>query len=283
MATRRHPTARQVRLGAELRKLREAAGLKAREAGSLLGANSVQMSQIESGVAGVSEERVRRLAAHYACADVALIDALVAMATDRTRGWWDEYRGVLPQVFLDVAEAEHHAAFLREVVITHVPGLLQIPDYSRAVFRYMVPELPESELEPRIEHRMQRRAVFDREKPATYETIIHEAALRILVADRRVAQTQLREILTEIEKGHATVRVIPFEREGFAGAGVEMMYVGGPLPQLDTALRDAPHGTAFLDAESQLARFRGLLHKLEKAALSPESSRDFILRMTNEL
>lgn len=283
MATRRHPTARQVRLGVELRKLREAAGLKAREAGSLLGANSVQMSQIESGVAGVSEERVRRLAAHYACADAGLIDALVAMATDRTHGWWSEYRGVLPQVFLDVAEAEHHAAFLREVVITHVPGLLQIPDYSRAVFRYMVPELPESELEPRIEHRMKRRAVFDHESPATYETIIHEAALRILVADRVVAQSQLREILAEIEKGHATVRVIPFDREGFAGAGVEMMYVGGPLPQLDTALRDAPHGTAFLDAESQLARFRGLLNKLEKAALSPESSRDFIHGMIKEL
>ncbi|MFF1380668.1 helix-turn-helix domain-containing protein [Streptomyces sp. NPDC058308] len=283
MATRRHPTARQVRLGAELRKLREAAGLKAREAGSLLGANSVQMSQIESGVAGVSEERVRRLAAHYACADADLIDALVSMATDRTHGWWSEFRGVLPQVFLDVAEAEHHATFLREVVITHVPGLLQVPDYSRAVFRYMVPELPESELGPRIEHRMQRRAVFDRAGPTPYETVIHEAALRILVADRKVAQSQLREILAEVEKGHVTVRVIPFDREGFAGAGVEMMYVGGPIPQLDTALRDAPHGTAFLDAESQLARFRGLLNKLEKTALSPESSRDFIHRMTKEL
>ncbi|MFC8147914.1 helix-turn-helix domain-containing protein, partial [Streptomyces paradoxus] len=67
MPPKRHLTARRVRLGTELRKLREAMGMKSREAAELLGADSVQMSQIESGVAGVSAKRVRRLAAHYAC------------------------------------------------------------------------------------------------------------------------------------------------------------------------------------------------------------------------
>ena len=48
------------------------------------------------------------------------------------------------------------------------------------------------------------------------------------------------------------MRVIPFDLDGFAGAGASMMYAGGPVPQLDTGLRDAPHGTAFIDAEAQL-------------------------------
>ncbi|MEU7559216.1 helix-turn-helix domain-containing protein [Streptomyces eurythermus] len=283
MAPRSQPTARQVRLGAELRRLRESAGLKAREVAALLSSTSAQMSQIEAGLAGVSEERVRRLAAHYACADGALIEALVAMAADRTRGWWEEYRGVLPPVFLDVAETEHHGTFLREVVTSHIPGLLQTPDYARAVFGYMVPELPASELEPRVKHRIGRRAVLEREVPIPYETVVHEAALRILVSNRRVARTQLQKVLEEIEHGRVTVRVIPFSREGFAGAGIEMMYVGGPLPRLDTVLRDAPHGTAFIDAESQLARFRDLLNKVGKAALQPVQSRDFIHRLTKEL
>ncbi|MFB8178931.1 helix-turn-helix domain-containing protein [Streptomyces sp. NPDC055966] len=283
MAPRSQPTARQVRLGTELRRLREAAGLKAREVAGLLSSTSAQMSQVEAGLAGVSGERVRRLAAHYACADEAFIDALVAMASERAQGWWEEYRGVLPPVFLDVAETEHHGAYLREVVTSHVPGLLQTPDYARAVFGYMVPELPESELKPRIEHRIKRRSVLEREVPVPYETIIHEAALRILVSDRSTARAQLKEILRAIECEHATVRVIPFAGEGFAGAGIEMMYVGGALPRLDTVLCDAPHGTAFIDAESQLARFRALLHKVERAALPPVESRDFIHRLTKEL
>lgn len=283
MPPKRHLTARRVRLGAELRKLREAAGMKAREAAALLGADSVQISQIESGVAGVSAERVRRLAAHYACTDTALVDALAAMATDRTQGWWEEYRGVLPPAFLDLAEVEHHATFLREVVITHVPGLLQTPDYARAVYSYMVPGLPESELEPRVSHRMRRRAAIEGDNRTPYETIIHEFALRVRVSDRQVALAQLRQILDQIEQGNATVRVIPTDLDDFAGAGASMLYTGGPVTQLDTGLRDAPTGTAFIDAEPQLQRLRTLFRKVEKASLDPMASRDFIHRLSKEL
>ncbi|WP_327403531.1 helix-turn-helix domain-containing protein [Streptomyces sp. NBC_01288] len=283
MTMRNQPTARQVRLGAELRRLREAAGLSAKEVAGLLNSSSTHMSQIEAGSSGISEERLRRLAAHCACADESLVETLVAMAADRTRGWWEEYRGVLPPVFLDVAELEHHATFLREVVITHVPGLMQTPDYARAVFGYMVPELPPSELAPRVEHRMRRRAALEGADSATYETVIHESALRIRVADRKVARTQLLEVLRNIEEEQATVRVIPFDTDGFAGASSAMMYIGGPIAHLDTVLRDSPHGTAFVDTGSQLERFRQLFHKVEKTALGPAASRDFVHRIAKEL
>ncbi|MDI3418115.1 helix-turn-helix domain-containing protein [Streptomyces luteolus] len=282
MPVRSQPTARQARLGAELRRLREAAGLKAREVAGLLSSTSAQMSQVEAGLAGVSEERIRRLATHYACGNVELIDALAAM-TIRTQGWWEEFRGVLPPVFLDVAELEHHAAFLREVVITHIPGLLQTPDYARAVFGYMVPELPESEIVPRVEHRMRRRSVITGASPKSYETIVHEAALRMRVGSREVQRAQLRAMLEQIGDQRASVRVIPFDTDHFAGASSAMMYVGGTLPRLDTVLRDSPHGTAFLDAESQLDRFRTLFRKVEKASLAPAQSRDFIHLLTKEL
>ncbi|MCX4738658.1 helix-turn-helix domain-containing protein [Streptomyces antibioticus] len=283
MAARNHPTARQVRLGAELRKLREAAGFKAREVAAFLNSTSAQMSQVEAGIAAVSAERIRRLAAHYACTDEALIDALAAMAGDRTRGWWDEYRGVLPQVNLDVAEAEHHATHLREIVITHVPGLLQTPDYARTVFRYMRPELPDSEVEPRVEHRLRRRAVLEGDSPTPYETIVHEFALRVRIADRQASLAQLRWILDQIEQGRTTLRVIPIDQDGFAGAGASMMYMDGPLPQLDTCLRDTPTGTAFIDTEPQLAQLRTLFRRVEKATLTPAASRDFIHRLAKDL
>ncbi|MFJ4785633.1 helix-turn-helix domain-containing protein [Streptomyces sp. NPDC088794] len=283
MAPRSHATARQVRLGTELRRLREAAGLKAREVAELLNSTSAQISQVELGLSGASEERVRRLAAHYACTDEALIDALVAMATDRTRGWWEEYRGVLPPAFLDTAEIEHHATFLREIVITHVPGLLQTADYARSVFTYTRPELPEVEVALRVDQRMQRRAVIESDAPVPYESIIHEFALRIHVADRQASRSQLRFILDKIEAGQVAVRVIPVEREGFAGAGASMMYLGGPVPELDTGQRDAPTGVAFVDAPPQLRQLRRLFRTVQAATLGPAASQDFIHRMTKEL
>lgn len=280
---RKQPTERQDRLGRELRKMREAAGLTAREAAGLLGADSVQMSQIESGIAGVSEARLRRLASHYVCGDAALIDALVAMATDRTRGWWEEYRGVLPPGFLDLAELEHHARFMQVIGTSHVPGLLQTEDYARAVFAYRVPELPESELEPRIEHRMRRRTVVTRDGAVEYEAVVHESVLRTRVADRRVARAQLDELLQQSERSNVALRIIPFDTDGFAGASSALLYAGGSVPALDTVQRDAPYGTAFLDAASQLLSMRTLFRKVESVSLDPAKSRDYIHRLAKEL
>ncbi|MFB8772986.1 helix-turn-helix domain-containing protein [Streptomyces broussonetiae] len=283
MPPRRQPTARQVRLGAELRKLREAAGLKATEAASLLGVNSVQMSQIESGIAGVSEDRLRRLAAQYACTDEQLISALAAMASSRSRGWWEEYRGSLPNPYLDLAELEDRAHFRWDVDFLHVPGLLQTSDYARALFSYMNPEFPASDVERRVAHRMSRRVIIERADPIPYDTVIHEAALRIRVGDRAQARAQLLRVLEISAAVHVTVRVIPFDVDGFAGAGGAMVYAGGPLPKLDTVVRDTPHGTVFIDAEAQLCRFRTLFRRLEAASLDPERSRDFIHRLAKEL
>lgn len=62
-----------------------------------------------------------------------------------------------------------------------------------------------------------------------------------------------------------------------------MAYLGGKTPQLDTVIRDAPDGTAFIDAAAQLAHFRTLFRKVEEASLGPEESRDAIRRIAKEL
>lgn len=283
MVLRRAPTARQGRLATELRRLREAAGLSSREAAALLGVSSAQISQIEAGLTGVSGKRLRRLAANYACSDDDLIDALVAMAADRTQGWWEEYRGVLPSAYLDLAELDHHATFRHDVAVTHVPGLFQTEDYARALFAYMNPEFPDTEVDLRVAHRMKRKVVIEGTSPIPYETVIHEAALRIKVAGRAAFRAQLARIVELSEADHVTVRVIPFELDDFAGAGSTLVHLGGSLPRLDTVVRDAPHGTAFLDSEAQLEHFRTLFRTVRRASLSPEKSRDFIHYLFKEV
>lgn len=62
-----------------------------------------------------------------------------------------------------------------------------------------------------------------------------------------------------------------------------MTYVGGPLPKLDTVIRDALHGSAFLDSEAQLNTYRASFHRVKAAALDPAQSRDFILGLAKEL
>ncbi|MFM9692249.1 DUF5753 domain-containing protein [Streptomyces europaeiscabiei] len=182
--------------------------------------------------------------------------------------------------FLDLAELEHHATFIEEISTAHVPGLFQTEEYARAVFAFWRPELPESELKPRVEHRMRRQAVLEK---CPYEVVVHEPALRTRVADRSVARAQLDVLLARSEALGVTLRVIPFDVDGFAGASAELLYAGGRVSALDTAHRDSPQGSAFMDAAAQLRSMRTLFRKVEEVSLDPARSRDYIHHLVKEL
>ncbi|MBZ4320092.1 Scr1 family TA system antitoxin-like transcriptional regulator [Streptomyces huiliensis] len=283
MPPRKAPTARQRRLGSELRKLREHAGLSLVEAATLLSTDRTSISNTESGRFGVSAQRVRTWASHYGCPDAAYVDALAAMAEERGKGWWEDYRNDLSAGVLDLAELEHHAVSLRAVQIMHMPGLLQTEDYARAVFEEAVPPVSPMLLRRRLSHRLRRRDVLDTHNPPVCTFLIHEAALRLRFGDRKVALAQLRYLADQSERDNVTVRIIPFSAGGFTNAGSSTLYVGGPVPQLDTVQTDSPNGSAFLDAETRLANYRAALDRIEDRSLDPGRSRDFILETARQL
>jgi transcriptional regulator with XRE-family HTH domain len=277
------PTGRQLRLGAELRKLRERAGLTSTHAAQLLGIKQNQVSNMEAGRHGVSPDRLRTIACHYDCSDKALVEALAAMTPDRKRGWWEEYRELLPTGLLDLAELEHHATRLRSVVTVHIPGLFQTTDYAREIFRQAVPELPPPDVEHRVSFRVKRQGVLFRDPPTPHQVIIHEAALRMKFGGDRVIRDQLKYLLDMNEREHVAIHVIPFDASVYPGSGQSIYYAEGPVPQLDTVNLDQSHGPVFLDAEAQLNKYRVLLDRMEAAALTPEESQNFIHNITKDL
>ncbi|MBD3554027.1 helix-turn-helix domain-containing protein [Streptomyces sp. SP18CM02] len=284
MPPRDNPTARQVRLGAELRKLRERAGKTAREAAGRISTDQARISNIEAGRSGIGEERIRRLASFYACDDVALIDALCAISREhRGQFWWDEYRGVLPPGFLDIAELEHHASYMRSLQPVTMPGLLQTPEYARAMFESALPRLPGDEVEARVEHRMRRAGVLDREDPPEFAPIVHEAALRMRLGGRKVARAQLEYLLEAAERPKVSLRVIPFASELYVDMAHTALYAGGVVPQLDTVHIDAPIRSVYLDAAAELHRCRLLLDLGRTAALDPAESRSFIHHLARDM
>ncbi|WP_369247587.1 helix-turn-helix domain-containing protein [Streptomyces sp. R41] len=280
---RSNPTGRQLRFGSELRKLRERAGLNATEAGQLMGIKQTQVSNMEAGRVGVSAERVRTLACHYDCSDKDLIKALSDMTTERSRGWWEEYREILPGGLIDLAEMEQHATRLSAGITAHIPGLLQIHDHAREVFRQVVPELSPPDIEHRLSFRIKRQAVLFKDSPTPYRAVIHEAALRMQFGGPAVTRKQLQHILDMSERAHVTVQVIPFAVGAYPGSGQSILYAHGRVPQLDTVHLDQSHGSALIDAEAQLDKYRVLLERMEGIALGPRESREFIHTIAQDL
>ncbi|OPC82400.1 transcriptional regulator [Embleya scabrispora] len=283
MASRTVLTERQKRLGGELRRMRTSADMSAEYAAGLLGVDRGKISNMESGSRSISAERLRTLACNCGCTDERYLEALVAMAESDAKGWWDHYRGKLPQGLLDIAELEASAIGMRVANTVHIPGLLQTSDHALSVFRVAVPLLPDHEVGLRLAHRAERQQVLDRQDPPTFRAVVHEAALRMRFGGDNVVRAQLAHLIDVAERPNVTLRVIPFEAGAFPGAGQSVLYAEGPVPLLDTVQIDSSHGPTFMWAENQLAKYRAQLDWSEHLALPPEQSRDFIHKIARQL
>ncbi|UUU30943.1 helix-turn-helix domain-containing protein [Streptomyces sp. CA-210063] len=283
MPPRTSPTARQLRLGTELRRMREQSGLSISDAAAALGVNRTHITNVELARFGVSEQRVRTLASIYGTPDQSYVNALADMTRDRKAGWWEEYRGLIATGGLDLAELEYHASRLSVVELIFLPGLLQTEAYARAVLGEAVPPWSPPELRRRLSHRMKRRDILDRDEPPECHFTLHEAALRTQVGGPSVMREQLAALAEASERKNVTVQVIPVGSGSFPVAGVSVTYACGAVPQLDTVQLDTAHGSLFLDAEAQLANHRGVLERTAQVALSPEESRNVIDNVAQRL
>src|ERR671910_1720785 len=146
--TTRTPTGRRRRLGAELRRLREDAGLTIDRVAEALECSQSKVSRIETGQVSATPRDVRDMLELYRV-DEDRREAMVQIAREaRQRGWWQKFvdvpDGVPAYVGLEAA-----ATSIDVYMSLIVPALLQTPDYARAVIGAVRPDLPPAELDRR--------------------------------------------------------------------------------------------------------------------------------------
>ncbi|MEU1286757.1 helix-turn-helix transcriptional regulator [Kitasatospora sp. NPDC005856] len=283
MALRLNPTLRQRRLGAELRRMREQAGLGGSQLARELGIYPAQVTQMENAKSGISVERLHTIAAVCMCANQQLIDALADIIMDREKGgWWEEYRGEVTIDFAEVAELEAGARRLSTYTTAFAPGLLQTNAYARALFSQTFPPLPPHEIDLRTAFRMRRQDVV-RSGKTPYTAYIHEAALRMQFCGPDAHSEQLGSLITDSQRPDISVRIVPFSASFAPSPSENFTYAQGPIAELDTAQMDTGHGIRMFDAPAHLARFRALLDQMDRSALSEEMSRNLIRSIMEEV
>jgi transcriptional regulator with XRE-family HTH domain len=256
--------------------MRTAAGATTDQAADAIGLDRTKISNMESGVRATSADRVRTLAANYECTDTEYIEALASMSGGRKRGWWEQYRGMVPHGLLDVAELEWYANRLITFQTVHLPGLLHLSEYARAIFDAALPALPKSQVELRVALRIQRQQVLERSDPVGCVAYIHEAALRMYFGGERTTRAQLLHLCEMSELDNVQLRVLPAKEGAFPGAGHAVLYAKGPVAKLDTVQLDSAHGPEFTHAELQLEKYRAHLGWMDRHTLNTERSRDYI-------
>ncbi|MER7845400.1 helix-turn-helix transcriptional regulator [Kitasatospora sp. NPDC096077] len=277
MANRQKPTYRQRRLGAELRKMRERAGFGGSHLARLLGVTPAMVTQMESGKSAISADRLREVADVCGYDNRPLIDALGSIIAMRDKGWWESYRGRLPDVFIESAEHEDFAAGkIRVCVSTFLPGLLQSDDYTRGVFSRRRPQLSAEELALHTGFRAERRKRILEGPRKKLEAYLHESSLLTRFGGTEVLREQLHSLLDDSLRDDISIRVIPFAAHTYPAPIESLAYSFGVVSELDTVEMESSQGPIFFDAPDELDSYREVFDRIEAAALSADDSRDLI-------
>ncbi|NYI07390.1 helix-turn-helix domain-containing protein [Allostreptomyces psammosilenae] len=127
------PAFRKVLLGAQLRRLRERAGITREEAGHLLRNSESKISRMELGRVGFKERDVADLLTLYGVDNPDERAKLLGMMREANEpGWWQQYSDTLPPWFSTYIGLEYAARRIRTYEVQFIPGLLQTEAYARA-------------------------------------------------------------------------------------------------------------------------------------------------------
>ncbi|MFI1393897.1 helix-turn-helix domain-containing protein [Streptomyces sp. NPDC020681] len=277
------PAVRRRKLGEELRKLRLAAGLTSRNAGLLAGWHQSKVSRIETGTSGVRTEDVSLLLDVYGVADPqlrTLLETLAGAADGAGSGWWHAYRGLLPPEYRDFISLETQACAVRTLETSVVPGLLQTPDYARAVTRAALDDLPAATVNSLVEVRIARQEVLRTENPLKLSAVLDESALRREVGGGGVMREQLRALAESAQLPHVRLQVMPFTVGGYAGlTGPFVIFSFPNSSDLDVVVLDHLTSSLYLERREDLEVYSAAFATMQARALSPADSLDLIAGM----
>ena len=279
------PAVRRRKLGEELRRLRLDAGLTSRDAGGLAGWHQSKVSRIETGASGVKAADVSLLLDVYEVADPqlrVLLQTLADAADGSGSGWWHAYRGLIPPDYRDFISLEAHACAARTLETSVVPGLLQTPDYARAVTRAALEELSEATVNSLVDVRITRQSVLWGDRPLELSAVLDEAALRREVGGGPVMREQLRTLAESAQLPHVHLQVLPFWVGGYAGLTTPFVIFSFPnISDLDVVVLDHLTSSLYLERKEDLEVYGAAFQAMQARALSPADSLDLIARISD--
>lgn len=280
MTERRSPTIRRRRLGAELRRRREAAGVTIERVAEQLECSASKVSRIETGHTRATPRDVRDMLAIYGVVG-AECEELVQIAREaRQKGWWHPYSTVLTGAYVGLeAAASSVRAYEQQVV----PGLLQTADYAEAMIRAARPDITADEVERRVRVRLGRQSLLIQDDPIDLWVVLDEAVLSRPVGGDAVMRAQLERLVEAAALPNVTLQILPFEAGAHAGMDGTFAILDFPEPS-DPAVVYAENATGglFLEKAEELRKYSFVFDHIRAAALRPEESVSVIAKLAKE-
>jgi transcriptional regulator with XRE-family HTH domain len=271
-------------LGAQLRRLREAADVSSEKAGYEIRSSRSKISRMENGRVGFKTRDLEDLLTLYGVTDGQQRSEVLALARQSSApDWWAKYSDILPGWFETYLGLESAAVGIRSFEVQFVPGLFQTEDYARAVTWLGHHSATAEEIERRVDLRIRRQDLLTRPGPPRVWAVMDEAVLRRPYGGAAVMRAQLNRLVQAAELPHVSLQVIPFARGGHAGAS-------GAFSILRFQERDLPDvvyieqltSALYLDQRPDVEHYLEVVDQLSGEALTPADSTAFIEQVARE-
>jgi transcriptional regulator with XRE-family HTH domain len=273
-------SAQRLRVGAELRRLREAANLSGEQVASALEWSQPKVSRIETGRTAFTVKDVARLLALYGVTDDVRAELLAATAEDTGEGAWIVRAGGFPRRQGSIASLEVVTKRIRQYQPLVVPGLLQTREYAEAVARAAGATNPVAIAAAR----MQRQEILRDKKAPTLEVVLDARALLCRVGSVDVLRNQIDHLVSQAQNKVARLNVIPL------GANYEVVSAVA-FTIFDFRFKasppvvwiEAPAGDIYFSAPDDVEQHSKLFSRLHDVALSIEDSVSYLSQLAAEV
>ncbi len=266
------PTVRRRRLGSEIKRLRDAERMSGNTLAKKIGTSQPQLSRVENARGQLTAAQLEKLIKIFAVDERKAEEMRTLRRDGDVLGWWEQYSDVLPDNVELLIGLEAGAAWEQTYEDAFIPGLLQTPEYARAVISSAAPFLRSADL-PRLVQlrtdRQQRLTAPDFRLTA----VINEAALHRWVGGREVMHAQLRHLLDARHSATVEVLVLPYEAGEHPAQGQSFILLTFPEPE-DPAIvfLDYAHSSGFLEKAHEIRQHTSVFGGVIATALNPDDS-----------
>ena len=271
-----NPTVRQRELGRRLREQRLEHGLTVEEVAEKLMCSATKISRLETGTRRPSLRDVRDLCAVY-YVDDATTDEFIELAHGaREQVWWTQYEDLKLDPYLGLEEV---AAAITSFTTFYVPALLQTEEYAREIIKKIAPKMYPDIFQQRIEVRMRRQEVLERENRPRYRVLLDESVLCRPVGEPALMIAQIDKILQIEREGKATIQIIPFDC-GVPAAGDSnfvLLEFDDTLSISPTVFVEGLTRNQYLENSADVVRYKEAIDYLRYSTLN---ARDSVEHMT---
>jgi transcriptional regulator with XRE-family HTH domain len=272
-------------LGTQLRRLREAAGISAEDAGHEIRASRSKISRMETGRVGFKLRDIGDLLTLYGVAgDRERAEVIALAARSRQPEWWTRYADVLPGWFETYLGLEAAASTIRSFESQFVPGLFQTGDYARAVTRLGHQTASAEEIERRVGLRVKRQDLLARAQPPRIWAVVDEAVLRRPIGGAAVMRAQLARLAGAARLPGVRLQVVPFARGGHAAASGSFSILRfGERDLPDVVYMEQLTSAVYLDQRTDVEHYLEVADQLSGEALTPADTIRFIEQAAREI